>query len=96
MYAITYSLDHAALQMHPHASPEAVERLLEAHGLHRQASGLYFGSSSVTAVQCVLAVQAIGRELPWFRACVKDLRMLRVTDNDDLMPALAFQARSIS
>lgn len=88
MYAITYSLDHAALQMHPHASPEAVEQLLEAYGLSRHASGLYLGSSSVTALDCILAVQSIGRELPWFRACVKDLRMLRVTDNDDLMPAL--------
>jgi len=44
--------------------------------------------AKVDAVTCVLAVQELSRTFPWFAASVRDIRMLRIEDNNDLKPAL--------
>jgi virulence-associated protein VapD len=49
---------------------------------------VYFGDDTVDAVRCVLAVQDLTRTYVWFRAAVRDTRMLRIEDNNDLMPAV--------
>ena len=43
---------------------------------------------SVTAVNCVLAAIDLARSLPWFAAPVRDIRMLRIEELNDLMPAV--------
>ena len=35
-----------------------------------------------------VAVQDLTRKYPWFAASVEDIRMLRIEDNNDLMPAI--------
>ena len=49
---------------------------------------MYFGDDRVDAVTCVLAVQQITSDFVWFAPAVKDIRMLRIEDNNDLMPAV--------
>lgn len=64
--------------------------ILAEHGFddHKQGS-VYFGDRErVTAVSCVVAVQDVAQRLPWFSASVKDIRMLRIEEEDDLGVAL--------
>ena len=37
---------------------------------------------------CVLAAIELARVLPWFSASVRDIRMLRIEEFNDLMPAV--------
>lgn len=63
--------------------------ILVAHGFtdHKQGS-LYYGNPNTKAVDCVLAVQELARQLPWFSPCVRDIRMLRIEEEDDLSIAI--------
>jgi virulence-associated protein VapD len=36
----------------------------------------------------VLATQDLTRRFPWFRSSVRDMRMLRIEENNDLGPAI--------
>jgi virulence-associated protein VapD len=36
----------------------------------------------------VLAVQEVSKRYSWFRVAVRDIRMLRIEENNDLMPAV--------
>jgi virulence-associated protein VapD len=49
---------------------------------------VYFGNEKVDAVTCVLAVQELTRTYSWFGPSVRDIRMLRIEDNNDLLPAV--------
>lgn len=42
----------------------------------------------MNAVKCVMAAQALSRQLTWFKASVRDIRMLRIEEMNDLEPAL--------
>ena len=53
-----------------------------------QQGSVYFGDESINAVTCVMVVQKLAKKFPWFSACVKDVRMLRIEENNDLMPAI--------
>lgn len=66
-----------------------IKRVLGKYGFSRQQGSVYFGDTEkVDAVKCVLAVQDLTRQFPWFAASVEDIRMLRIEDNNDLMPAI--------
>jgi virulence-associated protein VapD len=41
-----------------------------------------------TAVTCVVAAQDLARWLGWFAPSVRDIRMLRIEELNDLMPAV--------
>ena len=62
--------------------------VLDAYGFYRQQESLYFGNDGVNAVDCVLAVQELSKTFPWFAPSVRDIRMLRIEDNNDLKPAI--------
>jgi virulence-associated protein VapD len=67
-----------------------IGEILRSHGFddHKQGS-VYFGDPErVRAVTCVVAVQELARLLPWFAASVRDIRMLRIEEEDDLSVAL--------
>ena len=94
MYAITFDMDTAALQASYHNASwqnayNDIGRVLHAHGFGRQQGSVYFGDDGVDAVSCVLAVQELARTFVWFSPSVRDIRMLRIEDNNDLMPAVA-------
>ncbi len=92
MYAIAFDLDTAILRRcYPGDIKNAwgdIARVLQQHGFTRQQGTLYFGNSHSTAVTATLAAQAVAKRHPWFAHSVRDLRMLRVEENSDLLPAL--------
>lgn len=97
VYAICFDLDTAeAERLHPTNSHtgswKLIESVFQARGFHRRQGSVYFGGPSTTPVDCVLAVQELARRHPWIRFAVKDIRMLRIEENNDLMPALERQA----
>lgn len=93
VYAICFDLDTETLkeQYHNDSWQNAyndIKRVLERHGFSRQQGSVCFGDEKVDPVTCVLAVQDLSRQLPWFRGSVADIRMLRIEENNDLGPAL--------
>lgn len=94
MYAIAFDLHTERLSNHYHGKTptnayDDICRVLRQFGFSRQQGSVYFGDASVTGpVVCVLAIQEIARRYPWFKAAVKDVRMLRIEEDNDLMPAV--------
>jgi virulence-associated protein VapD len=93
MYAICFDLDTERLHRHysgpaPNYGYDEIRRILAKHGFSWQQGSVYFGNESTTPVHCVMAVQAIQRECPWFAKVINDIRMLRIEENNDLMPAI--------
>ena len=93
MYAITFDLDQDALKKaypgtsHTNAYVE-IRKILIDEGFVWTQGTVYFGGERINAVTCVLAAQRLARELPWFSTSVRDIRMLRIEDNNDLSPAV--------
>lgn len=93
MYAIIFDLDTTALQQsYPSASYTNaygdIRGYLTARGFEWVQGSGYFGDDSVDAVKCVLTVQKLSRKFPWFKASVRDIRMLRIEENNDLLPTI--------
>jgi virulence-associated protein VapD len=65
-----------------------IRRVLQRHGFTWQQGSVYFGGPDVTAVTCVLAALDLSHTLPWFAVSVRDIRMLRIEELNDLMPAV--------
>jgi len=92
-YAIAFDLDTEMLkQSYPNPSWNNaygdIRKVLEPLGFNWQQGSVYFGEDSVNAVRCVLAAQMLSKELSWFKASVRDIRMLRIEEMNDLEPAL--------
>ena len=92
VYAIAFDMDIESLRQ-TYGDPynnaySEIRRVLSWHGFTPQQGSVYFGNESVNAVTCVLAVQDLSRKFPWFSASVRDIRMLRIEEFNDLMPAI--------
>jgi virulence-associated protein VapD len=93
LYAIAFDMDTDTLQR-SHLGPSwtngytEIQRVLAQHGFSRQQGSVHFGSSRVNAVTCVLAAMDLSRSLPWFAVSVRDIRMLRIEEQNDLLPAV--------
>jgi virulence-associated protein VapD len=94
VYAIAFDLDTEMLATHyPAASHtngyDDIRRVFEEYGFLRQQGSVYFSQrDDASPVTCVLAVQEVAKRYPWFRRAVRDIRMLRIEENNDLMPAV--------
>lgn len=93
MYAIVFDLDTNSLKdVYPGSSwnnaYQEIRSFLGERGFGWQQGSTYFGDDSVDAVSCVLTIQELTSSLPWFSASVRDIRMLRIEENNDLMPAV--------
>lgn len=93
MYAIAFDLDTEMLkQTYPNASWNNayadIRKTLEPIGFTWQQGSVYFGNSEINAVKCVLGAQALTRQYSWFKASVRDIRMLRIEEMNDLAPAI--------
>jgi len=93
MYAVTFDIDTNCLgdEYHTPSSTNAygdIRKFMEANGFNWQQGSVYFGDNDMTAVKCVITIQKLAKSYTWFTACVKDVRMLRIEENNDLMPAL--------
>ncbi|MBQ7151486.1 MAG: virulence factor [Synergistaceae bacterium] len=65
-----------------------IGNFLRSNGFVHQQGSLYFGDETIDAVRCVLMIQKLSRKLTWLSQCVTDIRMLRIEENNNLMPAL--------
>ena len=92
VYAIAFDMDIEALRANygdPYNNAYLeIRRVLQRHGFTWQQGSVYFGGDAVTSVTCVLAAMDLARTLPWVAACVRDIRMLRIEELNDLMPAV--------
>ncbi len=93
MYAISFDLDTNQLQQqYPAPSWQNayndLKKILLPLGFKWQQGSVYFGDESMNAVRCVLAAQQLSQTYPWFKGCVRDIRMLRIEELNDLTPAL--------
>ena len=93
MYAIVFDLDTNNLK-NVYEGPSwnnaynEIRAYLSERGFGWQQGSTYFGDESVDAVSCVLTIQELTNEFDWFASSVRDIRMLRIEENNDLMPAV--------
>ena len=93
MYAIVLDLDMDILsKVYTNASYtnayNDIRLTLEDFGFTRQQGSVYFGNEKIDAVKVVLAAQALARKYSWFTPSVRDIRMLRIEDDNDLKEAI--------
>jgi len=94
MYAITFDLDTETLRETYHNdSPNNAYKdirnvLVNDFGFQWQQGSVYFGGDEVDAVTCVMAAQELASRFDWFAPSVRDIRMLRIEDNNNLIPAI--------
>lgn len=98
MYAITFDFDTKKLEKnYPVPSwrnaYDDVCNFLVDYGFSRQQGSVYFGDDSVDAVVCVTVVQDMAREFSWFEPSIRNIRMLRIEEFNDLMPAIRASLR---
>ena len=65
-----------------------VRRFFEENGFENNQGSVYFALDDVDAVECVALVQDLAETYDWFTPSLKDIRMLRIEENNDLMPIL--------
>lgn len=97
-YAIAFDLDTDTLQqLYPSPSWNNayadIRRFLEENGFDHKQGSVYFGDDSIDAVTCVVVAQKLADAFDWFQPSVQDIRMLRIEDNNDLLPALTLRDR---
>lgn len=92
VYAIAFDMGSEQLRVHygdPYNNAYLeICRVLERHGFQWQQGSVYFGGPAVTAVTVTVAVIDLTTHLPWFAAAVRDIRMLRIEEINDLMPVV--------
>jgi virulence-associated protein VapD len=92
VYAIAFDMDIEQLRVHygdPYNNAYLeIRRVLEGHQFQWQQGGVYFGGPAVTAASVMVAVIDLTTRLPWFAAAVRDIRMLRIEEMNDLMPVV--------
>ena len=103
MFAIAFDLDIDTLKKSYHNQSwqnayNDIARFLRDQGFDRQQGSVYFGNDDVDMVRCQTAVQRLTLEYDWFAPAVRDIRMLRIEDNNDLTPAieLALMAKGMA
>lgn len=93
MYAIAFDLDTEKLKAN-YGKPSwnnayaEIREFLASKGFSNQQESLYYGGPQVTQVSAVLAVVELSRTFSYLKPSVKDIRILRLLDYDDLMPAV--------
>lgn len=94
MYAITFDFNVEILKekyrnpSYNNAYADVRKVLTEEYGFSWTQGSVYFGDESVNAVACVMAVQDLQGRFDWFEPSVRDIRMLKIDDNNDLGPAI--------
>ena len=93
MYAIVFDFDTQVLKdLYPNESWNNayydVRAYLTSRGFKWMQGSTCFGDDTVDAVRCVRAVQKLSAKFPWFKPAVRDIRMLRIEENNDLRLAI--------
>jgi virulence-associated protein VapD len=98
VYAIAFDLDSATAERL--CGPNwrgtcyaKIASVFEEFGFSRMQGSVYFGDQDSTPINCMRAVVAVDMRFAWFGKVVRDLRMLRVDEDNDMMPLLGDQLR---
>ncbi len=83
VYAIAYDLNNEAAERH--GAWAKIARVLEGHGFRRQQGSVFYGNERTTAMTCAAAVLDLNDKFAWFWEVVRDMRMLRIDEEDDLL-----------
>ena len=92
-YAVSIELKIEDLKQYysstsPNNAYNEIGNFLKNNNFTHQQGSLYFGDETIDAVRCVLVIQKLSKKLSWLSKCVTDIRMLRIEENNNLMPAL--------
>lgn len=92
-YALAFDLDTEVLkQAYPVPSWQNaygdIRKTLIPLGFQWQQGSVYFGDEKVNAVTCVVAAQKLSSTYIWFKPAVRDFRMLRIEEMNDLSAAI--------
>ncbi len=93
MYAIAFDFDTEMLEtLYPNPSRRNaysdVRGFLEENGFEHRQGSVYFGDDDLTATECIAIVEDMADEFSWFTPSLRDIRMLRIEENNDLMVIL--------
>lgn len=93
VYAIAFDMDTKALEEawgneNWRNAYGQIKSHLANYGFSPQQGSVYFGNAEVTPVTTVIAVQSLAEAFDWFAPSVKDIRMLRIEEDNDLLPAI--------
>lgn len=92
VYAITFDMDIEQLRIHdgePYNNAYLeIRRIIESHGFAWQQGSVSFGGPAVNSQTCSLVAIDLAQRLPWFAASVRDIRMLRIEEFNDLLPVV--------
>jgi len=83
VYAIAYDLNNDAAEKH--GAWAKIARVLESHGFRRQQGSVFYGDENTSAMTCARAVLELYDKYTWFWDVVRDMRMLRISEQDDLL-----------
>ena len=59
---------------------------MESFGFHKQSCGFYLCDMDI--VKVVVSMQRLSKKFPWLFPCLKSMRVYRITDDNDLLPAI--------
>ena len=65
-----------------------VRAYLTTRGFSWKQGSTYFGDDTVDAIRWVRAVQRLSAKYPWFKPALRDIQLLRIEENNDLMAAI--------
>jgi virulence-associated protein VapD len=92
VYAIAFDMDIESLRSNygdPYNNAYLeIRKVLQKHGFTWQQGSVNFGDERINAVTCVLAAIDLAKTLRWFAGSIRDIRMLRIEELNDLMPAI--------
>ncbi len=93
MFAIAYDFNTDKLKANYHASSwnnaySDFRKFMKEKGFSTQQGSVLYGNETVTAVTATLAIFEAAKKFPWLAPSIVDIRILRILDKDDLMPAV--------
>lgn len=94
MYAVVFDLDTSCLEDNYGSTSsnnayKDIKKFMTSNNFEWKQGSVYFGNDKIDAVSCVLLIQKLAKQYTWFSTCVKDIRMLRIEENNDLTPAIS-------
>lgn len=91
MYAVLIDLDTDSLLEYEKLNNvnQQIKIYMIENGFIWKQGNIYFGNENITAVNSVVVIQKLAQKYFWFSTCVKEVRMLRIEENTDLLPALS-------
>ncbi len=93
VYAVTFDFDVEMLERLYHNESwrnaySDVRRFLEENGFENKQGSVYFARDDIDALECAAVIQDLADTYDWFTPSLKDIRMLRIEENNDLMTIL--------